>query len=108
MRAGILSLIVAVFALAAVTALADDLNVTIPDGILRGKLVNPSVRFFGAIPFASAPVGHNRWRPPQPNAPWTGVRDASSFGPMCIQLSYAATQTEDCLCELQASLSQRS
>ncbi len=37
------------------------------------------------LPYAAAPVGERRWRPPQPAAAWQGVRPASSFAPACLQ-----------------------
>ncbi len=43
------------------------------------------VRAFLGIPFAAPPVGDLRWRSPQPVKPWKGVRDASKFGPRCMQ-----------------------
>ncbi|KAI0048254.1 carotenoid ester lipase precursor [Auriscalpium vulgare] len=42
---------------------------------------------FLGIPFALPPVGDLRLRLPQPNAPYTGVHNASAFGPACIQQS---------------------
>ncbi|KAI0044924.1 carotenoid ester lipase precursor [Auriscalpium vulgare] len=40
---------------------------------------------FLGIPFALPPVGDLRLRLPLPNAPYTGVHNASAFGPACIQ-----------------------
>ncbi|HJP98755.1 MAG TPA: carboxylesterase family protein [Rhodanobacteraceae bacterium] len=40
---------------------------------------------FRGIPFAAPPVGSYRWKPPQPVAPWTGIRHADHFGPRCMQ-----------------------
>ena len=59
------------------------------------------VESFKGIPFAAPPVGTLRWRPPAPAPAWTGVRDGSSFGPACPQMSrvrsWAAQTGEDCL-----------
>ena len=44
-----------------------------------------NVREFRGIPFAAPPVGNLRWRPPQPVAPWQGVRSADRFSPACMQ-----------------------
>jgi para-nitrobenzyl esterase len=50
-------------------------------GALRGRATGGVHRFLG-IPFAQAPVGPLRWRPPVPEAPWPGERDATSYGPV--------------------------
>jgi para-nitrobenzyl esterase len=55
-------------------------------GLLGNSLESsPGIRAFKGIPFAAPPVGALRWQGPQPVAKWTGVRDASRFGNVCIQ-----------------------
>jgi para-nitrobenzyl esterase len=45
----------------------------------------PGVRLYRGIPYAAPPVGDLRWRPPQPVVPWTGVKAADHFSPVCMQ-----------------------
>src|SRR5579884_186499 len=75
--------------------------VTVGTGQLRGRADGAVYAYLG-IPYAQPPVGPLRWKPPQPAAPWTGVRDATSFGKRCAQnanptLQTAASTDEDCL-----------
>ncbi|XP_048814630.1 fatty acyl-CoA hydrolase precursor, medium chain-like isoform X3 [Lagopus muta] len=44
-----------------------------------------SVNVFLGLPFAKPPVGPLRFSEPQPPEPWQGVRDATSYPPMCLQ-----------------------
>ncbi|XP_075290263.1 fatty acyl-CoA hydrolase precursor, medium chain-like isoform X2 [Opisthocomus hoazin] len=44
-----------------------------------------SVNVFLGLPFAKPPVGPLRFSEPQPPEPWDGVRDATSYPPMCLQ-----------------------
>lgn len=60
-------------------------TVETPKGWLRGGHT-ARLRYFRGLHFGAAPVGELRWRPPQPVAPWGGVRDATRFGPACPQL----------------------
>lgn len=52
------------------------------------------------VPFAAPPVGDLRWKPPQPAAEWSGIRDGSKFGDACPQsgaFSFGVKTSEDCL-----------
>ncbi|HEY4363062.1 MAG TPA: carboxylesterase family protein [Bryobacteraceae bacterium] len=87
----------ALFPQAAKTAGSDPL-VSISTGQLRGSLTADGVAVFKNIPFAQPPVGDLRWREPLPAKAWTGVRDATAFGPMCNQNdNKQLPHSEDCL-----------
>ena len=71
------------------------------DGAVQGTVANDVIAFKG-IPFAAPPVGPLRWRPPQPVAAWSGVRQATSFVHDCMQVNspysgLTVTPSEDCL-----------
>ena len=69
------------------------------NGAVRG-LANGAVDEFLGIPYAAPPVGALRWRAPQPAARWSGVRDATQFGPHCPQSASPfgqASTSENCL-----------
>jgi para-nitrobenzyl esterase len=59
--------------------------VHVDGGPIRGTVVSGSYVFKG-IPYAAAPTGEFRWRPPAPVTPWQGVRDATQFGLSCPQV----------------------
>ena len=53
-----------------------------------GKVAGSSdgdIRVFKGIPYAAPPVGMLRWRPTAAIPRWKGVRDATAFGPACVQ-----------------------
>jgi para-nitrobenzyl esterase len=62
---------------------------------------------FKGVPFAAPPVGNRRWAAPEKPAPWTGVRDARTFGAVSHQnqmmngvlaaMVINDKQSEDCL-----------
>ena len=70
------------------------------DGAVRGVTAGTVSEFLG-IPYAAPPTGNLRWRPPQPPAPWWGIRDATQFAPSCPQppspFAPSGTFSEDCL-----------
>ncbi|HUE87023.1 MAG TPA: carboxylesterase family protein [Vicinamibacterales bacterium] len=99
------------FALVLVTCLAGDtMNaatevVAVTGGEIAG-VRDRGVRVFKGVPYAAAPAGALRWKPPQPVQPWAGIRDASRYGSECPQTQYQAgsvyirplqPQSEDCL-----------
>ena len=49
------------------------------------------IQVFKGIPYAVPPVGDRRWRPPEPEAPWDGVRDATAFSAQSAQSEFAMT-----------------
>jgi para-nitrobenzyl esterase len=56
------------------------------NGVVEGTGKQKSgVRMFKGIPYARPPVGDMRWKPPQAAENWKGVRNASKFGPRCMQ-----------------------
>ena len=74
-------------------------------GKLEG-LKDDGLFVFRGIPFAAPPVGNLRWMPPQPAAPWEGVRSAAGYGTIAPQNPMPEgfiggrvreVQSEDCL-----------
>ena len=74
----------------------------IDSGRLQG-VRQGAIDVYKGVPFAAPPVGDLRWRPPQPAAPWTGVRKADAFAPACMQTGVSMPGeappkiSEDCL-----------
>jgi len=60
------------------------MEVRVKNGILRGT-IQDEIAVFKGIPYAKAPVGPLRWRPPQPLENWEGIRDALEFGNASFQ-----------------------
>lgn len=69
------------------TARAQGPEARIDSGMVRGVNVTelPRGGEFLGIPYAAQPVGALRWRAPQPAPRWTGVREATHWGPACPQ-----------------------
>ena len=58
--------------------------VQVDTGRVKG-VASGGVTAFKGIPFAAPPVGGARWKSPQPAPAWKGVREATQFGPRCMQ-----------------------
>jgi para-nitrobenzyl esterase len=74
-------------------------------GDVRG-VERDGVWAYRGIPYAAPPTGEGRFRPPAPPEGWSGLRDATRFGPMApqgvgpLEAMLGATrfpQSEDCL-----------
>lgn len=77
--------------------------VKVESGQLQGVAKDGVIAFKG-VPYAAAPVGDLRWRPPQPAAKWSGIRSAAEYGNDCAQKPFPSdaaplgtAPAEDCL-----------
>jgi para-nitrobenzyl esterase len=72
------------------------------EGPVQGFAASGVSKFLG-IPYAEPPVGDLRWQPPKDRAPWTNVRKATEFAPICAFVttlgvfSGPPNNNEDCL-----------
>ncbi|HEY3888953.1 MAG TPA: carboxylesterase family protein [Caulobacteraceae bacterium] len=92
---------------AGLTALARGSRSTTTVEIESGRLggvAKAGVLAFKGVPYAAAPVGALRWRPPQPAPAWRGLRRALYNGPIALQVYKpedngvgALPMSEDCL-----------
>lgn len=60
-------------------------TVRVAGGVLEGRLAPDGVRTFKGVPYARAPVGERRWKPPEAAEAWSGVRRATEAGDACMQ-----------------------
>ena len=86
-----------------VLEVGEGIQLTLPDGEIRGNAERGTRSFIG-IPYAAAPTGALRWKPPQSPERWSGVLDATGPGVSCFQSpsdtdanTSDVAQTEDCL-----------
>ncbi len=80
--------------------------VKVEGGTVIGVARGPAA-VFRSIPYAAAPVGELRWKPPAPVKAWTGPRPSDTPGPACLQVippggvpnggGYSGPVSEDCL-----------
>ena len=78
-------------------------EVTVSGGKVAGLSMADGSTIFYGVPYAAAPDGGRRWKPPAPRARWTGVLDARKQAPACVQADAGWNQdlikgaSEDCL-----------
>jgi para-nitrobenzyl esterase len=75
-------------------------------GLVAGTTIGTAdtpVRAFRGIPYAAAPEGSLRWKPPQAAKPWEGIRECTVMSPNApqaigkLQIALGIPQSEDCL-----------
>jgi para-nitrobenzyl esterase len=64
-------------------------EVKVRQGVIRGRERDGMFSFLG-VPYAAAPFGAQRMKPPAPAPAWDGVRDAVQFGPTAPKPPYPA------------------
>jgi para-nitrobenzyl esterase len=60
----------------------------IDTGLVSGKALGEpgqEVHVYRGIPYAAPPEGDLRWKPPQPAAPWSGIRECTTLCQQCPQ-----------------------
>uniref|UniRef100_J3S8B1 Carboxylic ester hydrolase n=1 Tax=Crotalus adamanteus TaxID=8729 RepID=J3S8B1_CROAD len=87
-------------------------RVLTPNGEIQGQRIRVrgaerEVEVFLGIPYAKPPVGSLRFSPPQPAEPWTGLRDATSYPPMCLQDPLVGQALSDALANTERRVSLR-
>ncbi len=91
---------IAVFLLASycyVATASTDVVATISGPVTGTESRDDSIEVFKGIPYAAAPVGALRWRPPAPPERWSHVRKCDQFAARSLQKNERPNQSEDCL-----------
>ena len=63
-----------------------------------GKICGMSERgvlSFKGIPYGASTSGNRRFLPPKPVEPWTGIRYAGDFGPICYQTGFLVDESRN-------------
>jgi hypothetical protein len=71
-------------------------TVTLPNGSKIQGFQQDNVHKFFNVPFGEDTSGANRFQPPVPKRPWSGILNATALGPACPQNGFTFV-SEDCL-----------
>ena len=56
------------------------------EGIIEGNYnTQTGIQTYFGVPFAKPPIGDLRWKDPQPQEPWKGIKETKNFGPRPMQ-----------------------
>lgn len=81
---------VLIFSTVAIFAQNPILSIT--GGKVRGvRSSSQNVIVYRGIPYAAPPVGELRWKAPQPVIPWSGIKEADTFGPAAMQAPHSSS-----------------
>src|SRR5579859_4756884 len=76
-------------------------TISVTGGQIHGAMLEKGGAVFKGIPYAAPPIGRLRWREPAPVISWSGLREATTFGPPCAQapsvILRSGSRQEDCL-----------
>jgi len=76
--------IITLVAFAAAAGSASAQQVVTDSGAVTGATAD-GISSFKGIPYAAPPVGAGRWSAPAPVTPWVSQREATTYGPDCMQ-----------------------
>ncbi|KAL7300533.1 hypothetical protein TKK_0006531 [Trichogramma kaykai] len=82
----------------------DKTTIKIENGLLRGTIIHSDEGYdyyaFKGVPYGKPPIGPLRFKDPVECENWSGVRDATKFGNVCVQFDIMMRKylgSEDCL-----------
>lgn len=92
MRKALISILLSLAPAVLAKTLSDhDVEVHVEQGKLAG-FHEGGINAFKNIPYAAAPIGNLRWKPPQLPSDWSDVRQAKEFGPPCPSIDGSKIQ----------------
>ena len=75
-------------------AAGTETTIEIGQGRLRGYR-NGEIHVFKGVPYGASPAGAHRFQAPRAAPPWTGIRDATQYGPSSVQTAVAINDAKN-------------